>query len=83
MNDLPRQYKAKVLAVTSGKGGVGKTNLAANLSIHLSRMGKQVMLVDADMSLGNLDVILNIQSKYNLSHVVRGHQRMEHQRRGH
>jgi len=77
MNDLSRQHKAKVLAVTSGKGGVGKTNLAANLSIYLARMGKQVMLVDADMSLGNLDVILNIQSKYNLSHVVSGHKSME------
>lgn len=77
MGDLNRQMQAKVLAVTSGKGGVGKTNLAANLSIHLARMGKQVILVDADMSLGNLDVILNIQSKYNLSHVVSGRRRLE------
>jgi flagellar biosynthesis protein FlhG len=77
MSDAPRQYKAKVLAITSGKGGVGKTNLAANLSIHLARMGKQVMLVDADMSLGNLDIILDIQSKYNLAHVVSGRKSME------
>jgi flagellar biosynthesis protein FlhG len=77
MSDRPKQYKAKVLAVASGKGGVGKTNLAANLSIYLARMGKQVMLVDADLSLGNLDVILNIQSKYTLAHVVSGRKSME------
>lgn len=77
MKDLPSHGQAKVLTITSGKGGVGKSNLAANVAIQLARMGKQVTLVDADMSLGNLDVILNIQSRYNLSHVVSGRKRME------
>jgi len=68
---------ARVLAVTGGKGGVGKSNIAANLALCWAAVGKSVVLFDADMSLGNLDVILNIQSKYNIAHVVRGRKRLE------
>lgn len=67
----------RALAITSGKGGVGKTNIAANLSICLAAEHQRVMLMDADLGLGNLDVILNIQSRYNLSHVVSGHRRLD------
>lgn len=70
INNKPRQ--AKVIAITSGKGGVGKSNLAANLAIVLSRQGKRVVLFDADLGLANLDVILGITPKYNLTHVVNG-----------
>lgn len=63
---------ATVLAVTSGKGGVGKTNISANLAVCLAASQKKVLLIDADMSLGNLDVLLNINSKYNISHLLRG-----------
>ncbi len=63
--------QAKVIAVTSGKGGVGKTNISANLSLCLAAAQKEVLLVDADFSLGNLDVLLNIQSKYNISHLIK------------
>ncbi len=70
----PRQ--AKVLAIASGKGGVGKSNISANLAICLARSGKRVLLWDADMSLGNLDVLLNVQSKYDISHVLFGHRQL-------
>ena len=62
----------RVIAVTSGKGGVGKTNIAANLAYHLSRMGKKTLVLDADMGLANIDVILGLAPKYNLYHVLRG-----------
>lgn len=62
----------RVIAITSGKGGVGKTNIVANLGYALSQMGKQVLILDADLGLGNLDILLGITPKYNLSHVVDG-----------
>ncbi|MCP4259847.1 MAG: MinD/ParA family protein [Planctomycetes bacterium] len=61
---------ASVLAITSGKGGVGKSNIAANLGICLAASGKKVVLVDADFSLGNLDIIMNVDNKYNISHMI-------------
>jgi flagellar biosynthesis protein FlhG len=61
---------ASVLAVSSGKGGVGKSNIAANLGICLAASGKKVVLVDADFSLGNLDIIMNVDNKYNISHMI-------------
>jgi flagellar biosynthesis protein FlhG len=62
----------RVIAVTSGKGGVGKTNIVANLGYAFSRLGKKVLILDADMGLGNLDVLLGLAPKYNLSHVIMG-----------
>jgi len=62
--------KTMVLAVSSGKGGVGKTNIAANLAVCLSASGKKVMLIDADWGLANLDVVMGINSRYNIRHVV-------------
>ncbi|NLA42199.1 MAG: MinD/ParA family protein [Smithella sp.] len=75
--DNPDRRGTTVLAITSGKGGVGKTNIAANLSICLADEHRRVLLMDADLGLGNLDVILNIQSRYNLSHVVSGRRHLE------
>lgn len=66
-----------VVAVTSGKGGVGKTNIAANLAICLAAANRRVLLLDADMSLGNLDLVMDLHSRYNISHVVSGRKRME------
>ncbi len=63
---------ATVLAVTSGKGGVGKTNIATNLSLCMAAENQRVVLMDADLGLGNLDVLMNLNSRYNLSHVVAG-----------
>ncbi|TQV86763.1 MinD/ParA family protein [Aliikangiella coralliicola] len=62
----------KVIAVTGGKGGVGKTNVSVNLSIALSQLGFKVMLLDADLGLANVDVMLGLPSKHNLSHVLSG-----------
>jgi flagellar biosynthesis protein FlhG len=67
---------ARVIAVTSGKGGVGKTNIAANLAICLARLNKRVLLLDADISLANVDVVMNIRGKYDISHVINGHKSM-------
>jgi flagellar biosynthesis protein FlhG len=72
-----RTSPARVLAVTSGKGGVGKTNIAANLAICLAGMNERVLLLDADISLANVDVVMDIRSKYDISHVINGHKRME------
>jgi flagellar biosynthesis protein FlhG len=68
---------ATVLAVTSGKGGVGKTNIAANMALCLAAQNKRVLLLDADLSLGNLDLVMGIRSPYNISHVLSGHKRIE------
>ena len=62
----------KVVAVCSGKGGVGKTNVAANVAIALGGSRQNVCLLDADVSLANVDVLLGLQPRYNLSHVVSG-----------
>lgn len=62
----------RVIAVTSGKGGVGKTNVSVNLSVALARSGERVVLMDADLGLGNVDVLLGLQSRGNLSHVLSG-----------
>ncbi|OGO78432.1 MAG: ATP-binding protein [Clostridiales bacterium GWB2_37_7] len=63
--------EARVITVTSGKGGVGKTNLTVNLAIKLSQMGMRVIVIDADLGLANVDVIMGKMSKYNLSDVIK------------
>lgn len=67
---------ARVLAVTSGKGGVGKTSVAVNLAIACARLGQRVTLVDFDLGLANVDVMMGIQPVHNLSHVVMGKRRV-------
>lgn len=70
---VPNKTKpVRVITIASGKGGVGKTNLSVNLGISLSKLGGRVLLMDADMSLANVDIMLGLQTKYNLSHVLDG-----------
>ena len=66
----PRPVRA--VAVTGGKGGVGKTNVSVNLGVAAAEMGQKVMLLDADLGLANIDVVLGLHPKYDLSHVMRG-----------
>jgi flagellar biosynthesis protein FlhG len=61
---------ASVIAITSGKGGVGKSNVAVNLAIQLSAAGRDVVLLDADLGLANADVLCNLDLPCNLSHVI-------------
>jgi len=62
----------KVIAVASGKGGVGKTNITVNLGVALASAGKEVLLLDADLGLANIDVMLGLHPQYNLLHVLDG-----------
>jgi len=62
----------RVISVTSGKGGVGKSNVVSNLAMALSAQGKQVLIIDADLGLGNLDVLLGLSPMYNLNNVLNG-----------
>lgn len=71
-SDITQGFRhTRVMVVTSGKGGVGKSNLALNLAIAMSDMGTRVTLLDADMGLGNVDIILGMVPKYNLYHVIK------------
>lgn len=63
---------ARTLAITSGKGGVGKTNFTTNLALLLARSGQRVLVVDADLGLANIHVVLGLAPPYHLEHVLRG-----------
>jgi flagellar biosynthesis protein FlhG len=67
----------RVLAVSSGKGGVGKTNFVANLAYALSKRGKKVLLVDADLGLNNIDILLGLAPKKHIGHVLSGESNVE------
>ena len=67
-----KKVPTQVIAVTSGKGGVGKTNVVANLGYALTKLNKRVLILDADIGLANLDVLLGFSPKYNLQHVLSG-----------
>ena len=62
----------RTIAVTGGKGGVGKTNISANLAVALADMGKRTLLLDADLGLANIDVILGLHPKHTLADLVAG-----------
>lgn len=74
---MSKENPVRVLAVASGKGGVGKTNISVNLAVSLAHIGRRVMVMDADLGLANLDVMLGLHPKYNLSHVLSGKRTLE------
>ncbi len=72
-----RGSNSRVIAITSGKGGVGKTSIVGNLGYAFAKLGKKVLILDADLGLGNLDVLLGLAPKYNLSHVILGERKID------
>lgn len=69
--------KTRIITVASGKGGVGKTNVSVNMALAYARLGKKVIVMDADLGLANVNVMLNMIPKYNLYHVIRKQKTMK------
>ena len=67
-----KKQEIRVISVASGKGGVGKSSISINLAITLSRLGVRVLVVDADFGLANVDVMLGVTSRYDVSYFLRG-----------
>lgn len=67
---LQSKKRPRVITITSGKGGVGKTTFTINFAITLARMGQRVFVIDADLGTANVDVLLNIHPQYNLTHII-------------
>ncbi len=65
-----RPHKARVLTVTSGKGGVGKSSISVNLAIQMSHLGKRAVILDADFGLANIEVMLGIRPRHNLADMM-------------
>ena len=72
LRQMIKPNPVRVVAVTGGKGGVGKTNVSVNLAVAMADLGRRVMLLDADLGLANIDVVLGLHPERDLSHVVRG-----------
>jgi flagellar biosynthesis protein FlhG len=72
LRQMKNQKPVQVIAITSGKGGVGKSNISVNLAVALAQSGQKVMVMDADLGLANIDVLLGLTTGYNLSHVING-----------
>ena len=69
--------KSKIITITSGKGGVGKSNFVVNLAISLVRKGKKVLVFDADIGMGNDDVLMGIYPKHNVLDLINGNLSIE------
>ncbi len=77
LRKMGKPRPVRVMAVASGKGGVGKTNVSINVGLAMVAEGKKVMLLDADLGLANIDIMLGLHPKYNLSHVINGERTLE------
>ncbi len=71
-----KDHKTRIIAITSGKGGVGKTNLAVNMAIAYGQLGKKVILIDGDLGMANVNVLLNVVPQYNLMNVINHQKKM-------
>ena len=69
--------KTRIIAITSGKGGVGKSNLSVNMAIAYAQQGKKVMLIDGDLGMANVNILMNIVPQYNLMHVIQKQKTMQ------
>lgn len=67
----------RVIAVTSGKGGVGKSHYVGSLALALTRLGKRVVIVDGDVGLANIDILFNLRPRYNISHILNGEKKLK------
>jgi len=72
LRNISRNKPVKVIAISAGKGGVGKSNISVNLAVGLAQKGNKVLLLDADLGLANIDIMLGMHAKNNLSHVMEG-----------
>ena len=72
MPEAPSTHSTRTIAITSGKGGVGKSNIALNVAIALAKLDASVCLLDANLGLGNIDLLCGLNGYWNLSHVVTG-----------
>jgi len=77
LRHMVKPSPVRVIAVTGGKGGVGKTNVSVNLAVAMADLGRRVMLLDADLGLANIDVVLGLHPEYDLSHVIRGERTLD------
>jgi flagellar biosynthesis protein FlhG len=69
-NFAENKTNCRIITVTSGKGGVGKTTFTINLALSLAKLGQRVFILDADLGTANVDVLLNLQPRFNLSHLI-------------
>ncbi len=74
---LPSENSPQVISISSGKGGVGKTNIVANLALALTRLGKRVLVLDADLGLANIDILLGLTPRYTIEHLLTGQKRLQ------
>lgn len=77
VREVPAAARGRIVAVTSGKGGAGKTNVAVNLSIALADQGHRVVLMDLDLGLANADILLGVDARHTLADVISGRRRLD------